>query len=258
MSATSAGAQADAEAVAPSTGSQSLQANESTPLLATRDETSSPPAPPKPRHGRLASLAGLFTGLGAIVAVFLLLPLPVRLASLHEAERNGSGTGGPDDPLVQQGTREAFLIVACLALFSAASVAIGLRHPDNVENKRKRGARRQRLSRTTSGDSATQDDDGREDAEGAREPGQLPSRLSARQARRERLRDRMHAGRGSSTHWAMIRRGLASAGETVVDVGARSLDGFRLAGKDKTGRVALAYLGGALARGVTIGTSEYE
>lgn len=157
---------------------------------------------------------------------------------------------------MQQGTREAFLIVACLALFSAASVAIGLRHPDHVQSKRERGATRQRLSRTASGNSATQEDDEQEEVAGAREPGQLPSRLSARQARRERLRDRMQAGRGSSSPWAVVRRGLAPAADTVVDVGARSLDGFKLAGRDKTGRVALAYLGGALARGVTIGSSE--
>lgn len=184
----------------------------------------------KQRHGRLASLAGTFTGLGAIVAVFALLPLPVWLASLHEAEDGSVGTGGPEDRNVQKATRETFLIVACLALVVAAGVAIGLKDPQKKQEKTSRERSRPgeaELSLPSDGQAAA----------------------TPREARRERLRARQQRTSTSQR--------ISSAKAAVVDVATGSLRGFRLAADDKSGQLTLAYLGGALARGVTLSSSEF-
>ena len=51
---------------------------------------------------------------------------------------------------------------------------------------------------------------------------------------------------------------ISSAKAAVVDVATGSLRGFRLAADDKSGQLTLAYLGGALARGVTLSSSECQ
>lgn len=215
------------------------EASEQTPLLPGRP-ASEEQSRSRPRHGVLASFAGLLTGLGAIVAVFGLLPLPVWLASLHASEGDPSGpqdgNGGPQDPHVQKATRETFLIAACLSLLVAAIVGIGLRDPRNASK------RADRRTATSPPDVEVRDD--------------RPRRIATREARRARLRARLEARAGGGA-FQSVGAARAAMRLSLMDLSHGLFNGFKLAWHDSSGKLALAYVGGGLARGVTIASTVF-
>jgi MFS family permease len=182
--------------------------------------------PKKQSHGRLAALAGLTTGFGALIAVFGLLRLPTFLAGIHD-QRNNSKKESHDDETIRQGTREAFYIVAILALVVAAALSFGLKM-DAPSSKQVSG--RHTLSP--------------EEINGSNLNIAQPS---TREARRLRLRSRLQR-RTEAGSWSNF---LSSIRKLVKGI----LAGFRLAGKD--GNLPLAYIGGGLARASTIATTVF-
>lgn len=187
------------------------------------------------KHGRLAGLAGLSTGLGALVAVFALLRLPVLLAGRHDRDTD------PEeglDPTIRRGTRETYLIVAALALGVAVFLALGLRTDLPYAPSAKKGRRSAESTDLENSDIARH---ASSSAYGAVESSALPD---ARAARRERLKRRL-----ARLSYA------ARARASIFELAHGAVYGFSLAGKNR--RLPLAYFGGALARASTIGTSEY-
>ncbi|KAI9678817.1 MAG: hypothetical protein M1817_005876 [Caeruleum heppii] len=79
-------------------------------------ETSSPSPP------RLAGVVGLFTGLGALLALAVFLPLPARFSQLK-----GVSTA--------QAVADSYYVVGTIALLVSAVCFLGLRHLDGEEEK---------------------------------------------------------------------------------------------------------------------------
>lgn len=183
----------------------------------------------KQSHGRLAALAGLTTGFGALLAVFVLLRLPTILAGIHDQKDKISSLkqNSRDDEAIRQGTREAFYIVAILALIVAAALSFGLKM-DAPSSK-------QVLVRHT----LSQEEPNASNLNIAQP--------SSREARRQRLRSRLQR-RTEAGSWSNFFTGVRKLANGV-------LAGFKLAGKD--GNLPLAYIGGGLARASTIATTVF-
>lgn len=71
---------------------------------------------------RLAGLVGVFTGLGALLALWLFLPLPTRFMNLHGVTKG-------------QAVADSFYVVGTVALFVAAASFIGLGGLQGEEGK---------------------------------------------------------------------------------------------------------------------------
>ncbi|CAO1636692.1 unnamed protein product [Parajaminaea phylloscopi] len=215
--------------------------DETTALLATEAPDTPSPASPQ-RHGRLSSLAGLCTGLGAVVAVFLLLPLPTRLADVHGTSTlygtEHRMSAYQEEEQLLRGTRLAFGIVACLALLVALLLSIGLEDPRGREHRRVPRGEPHRHQ-----DIPDSDGEARTPTTGPSDPSQRSPRAT-RQARRDRLRSRLSSSRRAS--------GVVSFCQAHIET---ILAGFRLAASDSTWTLSLAYLAGALARCVTIAST---
>lgn len=83
-------------------------------LMKPAEASSSPP--------RLAGLVGVFTGLGAILALLVFLPLPARFSQFK-----GIGQG--------QAVADSFYVVGCVALIVAVACFIGLQNLQGEEGK---------------------------------------------------------------------------------------------------------------------------
>lgn len=174
----------------------------------------------------------------------MLLPLPVWLASLHERDRKHPTSsedpgGAVRDPALLQGTREALLIAASISVIVASVVAIGLSEVGSTASSRRRDAAAARRT-----DQQRQEAVANEVEEATTN---VNRRQAARQARRARLRSRLPSGMASRSHQGMRQRFTAAL--------RRPLAGFRMAAQDRTGKLYLAYLSGALARGITIAST---
>jgi hypothetical protein len=203
------------------------QPTESSPLLQRSAE--SPTQKRKGnRHGRLAAVTGLMTGIGALIAVFFLLRLPTLLASIHDRNAPVDLPDDEGDEAIRRGTKEAFYIVSTLSLVVAIVLAFGLKmdSPSNVEASKSRASQ-----------------------EGIDEEEQsisLPATTaSARQARRQRLKQRLDMKSSASG------RLLAGTRSTFTGIFA----GFGLAREDLS--LTLGYLSGGLARACTIATTVF-
>lgn len=169
---------------------------------------------------RLAGLAGLFTGIGALFAVFSLLRLPVLLSRFHHG-----------DPSLSD-LHHSFWIVAGISLLVAVLLGFGLK-PDDGNRKRTR-------SIGVSSASSTGPDYGSTSATESPPVAQDPA---SREARRQRLRSRLQPSR------------LSQVKTSALTLAKGTLSGFNLASQDS--ELVLAYLGGGLARSATIGTTVF-
>lgn len=218
-----------------SVGSES----EETPLLLPPSDVARTSRSPQ-RHGRLSSIAGVCTGLGAVVSVFFLLPLPVWLAGKAKYAPGADGDHDDDgSDNVLRGTRQAFAIVSGLAFLVALLLALGLDQPASAEERkdRVRKHRERQLHRPSATRLPTNDP----------APPPQASTSERRQARRERLRSRLSS---TSMH--------GRSGALVIQIKQHFTSifgGFYLAFADSTGSLWLAYLSGALARCVTIAST---
>lgn len=196
-------------------------ATEETALLGDR-----PRVAVKATHGRLAAMAGLSTGVGALFAVFFLLRLPTWLASLHDRRSTEPDPADGHDEGVRRGTQEAYWIVSLLALVVALVLASGLKM-DRPGQK----------ALITEAEQTVMDD---EDA------AQIAAinHATGREARRLRMK-RRQAKRAAKAN--LLKSKVASLARGMVH-------GFALVKEDR--QLALAYLGGALARACTIATSK--
>lgn len=208
------------------------------------------------RHGRVAAVAGVFTGLGALVAVFVLVRLPQKLADYLEdydpsATSNttssyGHKDGPPTDLDLRRATVATFWLVAALALLVAATTALGLKQQRPVTQRLGAADALEWRNQRRQEDCALHD---------------------SRQARRARLRQRLE--RRSQANWSNVFRAH------VLRFLSASIGGFRMVGPVRTRGAAIedpeslktrrrlalelrmAYLGGALARAFTIGTTAF-
>ena len=104
------------------------------------------------RNGRISGLVGLCTGVGALVAVFVLLPLPNRLAesfSLYNAAT------APTYSSLQQGIRQGFYITGALAIAISLVLFVGLKSATPEQSIVKRLSRRQHFEGEGSADPST-------------------------------------------------------------------------------------------------------
>ncbi|KAI9670953.1 MAG: hypothetical protein M1831_005038 [Alyxoria varia] len=76
---------------------------------------------PKSRTSQIAGIVGMFTGLGALIALGLFLPLPAKF------EKAGHAPG--------QAIKESFYVVGSIAFAVALSCALGLRNLKSEEHK---------------------------------------------------------------------------------------------------------------------------
>lgn len=186
-------------------------------------------APIKASHGRLAAMAGLSTGVGALFAVFFLLRLPTWLASIHDRKSDEPDPSDGHDEGVRKGTREAYWIVSFLALVVAVLLAFGL--------KMDRPEERDRQLHTEARAVAAAEEDAAQVA--------AINSATGREARRLRMK-RRQAKRSARANTIKLK---------VVRLSRGMIDGFTLVRQDK--QLALAYLGGALARACTIATTVF-
>lgn len=217
------------------------------------------------RHGRVAAVAGVFTGLGALVAVFVLVRLPQKLADYLEdydpsatsitTSSYGHKDGPPTDLDLRRATVATFWLVAALALLVAATTALGLKQQRPVT---------QRLG---AADALERRNQRRQEDYGALHDSTIALAEDSRQARRARLRQRLE--RRSQANWTNVVRAY------VLQFISASIGGFRMVGPVRSRGVAsedaesletrhrlalelrMAYLGGALARAFTIGTTAF-
>ncbi|PWN47414.1 hypothetical protein IE53DRAFT_390453 [Violaceomyces palustris] len=230
------------------------------------------------RHGRLAALAGFFTGLGALISVFGLLRLPALIArslETDEVDRGGREADGKDpDRELRIGTIASLWIVAGFAVLVSILLFFGLKGRErgvSEKNKRRR-------------DTAWEGEDpGGSTSYGSGVGSDARRGGASREERRRRLR-RMRDQR--------LRQSFAVRFRTVSQLYLQnSLLGFRLAGRVRTKRIdptndideetgagastarsdhqvtllrtdlsrelRLAYLGGSLARAFTIATTAF-
>lgn len=211
---------------------------------------------PKCRHGRVAAVAGVFTGLGALMAVFVLIRLPEKIADYLEHHEpalllHKANEGLPGDKLIRRATIVTFWLVAALALLTASVTAIGLKQPkgsprrfSTAEARFQRSGQRQQDYGTLLDSTIAIADD-------------------SRQARRARMRERQQ--RRTHAAWANVIR------LHLYRFLSASVGGFRMAGplrrtanvetteldKRLAWELRVAYLGGALARAFTIGTTAF-
>ncbi|SPO20755.1 uncharacterized protein UTRI_00231 [Ustilago trichophora] len=214
----------------------------------------------KRRHGRVAAIAGVFTGLGALVAVFVLVRLPQKIAEYFEDHDSASlalathdhKKDAEGDLMLRRATVATFWLVAALALLVAATTAVGLRQRTNTP------------PRLSAADALEQRSQRRQQEDyGALHDSTIALAEDTRQARRARLRQRME--RRSQSAWTNVIR------SHVRHFISASIGGFRMVGPVRWSedaeetkaqhRLALelrmAYLGGALARAFTIGTTAF-
>lgn len=206
------------------------------------------------RHGRAAAIAGVFTGIGALIAVFVLVRLPEKIANYleqHETVTHDSDNKTPDDKTIHRGTVGTFYLVAAIALLTASATALGLKEPK----------RNSRLARAS--DALLQRSRQRQEDYGALHDSTIAIAEDTRQARRARLRQRQQ--RRERTSWASLIR------SHVRRFVSSYVGGFRMAGPVRRGQDAeaiklrqrlawelrVAYVGGALARAFTIGTTAF-
>ncbi|KAN0066092.1 hypothetical protein ACQY0O_000185 [Thecaphora frezii] len=200
------------------------------------------------RHGRFAAVAGVFTGFGALVAVFGLVRLPQALASYFDRRIDRPDDAPRSDLSIRRATTATFFIAAVLALLVAFVAALGLRSP--AEKPVAHRACRQAPYRIT---------DAGAGAYGTLQDSTITIQSDSREARRSRLRERLR-GRERAGWGPTARR-------TLRDFVGKSIVGFRLAGSvpraadrnlgDLAWELRMAYLGGALARACTIGTTAF-
>ncbi|SPC65220.1 uncharacterized protein UHOD_00306 [Ustilago sp. UG-2017b] len=215
------------------------------------------------RHGRVAAVAGVFTGLGSLIAVFVLVRLPQKLADyLEDYDPSTTSTpthehkdGPPTDLDLRRATVATFLLVAALALLVAATTALGLKQTQPT---------RQRLG---AADALERRNQQRQEDYGALRDSMIGLADDTRQARRARLRYRLE--RQSQANWTNVIRAH------VLRFMIASIGGFRMVAPVRSGGAAsedtewlktrhrlalelrMAYLGGALARAFTIGTTAF-
>ncbi|SJX60226.1 uncharacterized protein SRS1_11540 [Sporisorium reilianum f. sp. reilianum] len=210
----------------------------------------------KSQHGRVAAIAGVFTGLGALIAVFVLVRLPEKIASYLEEHSpanppHASNANTPGDVAIRRATIATFWLVAALALLIASVTALGLKQPKS------------RSRRLDAADALSQSSRRRQQDYGALYDSTIALAEDSRQARRARLRQRQQ------------RRLQASLGNVIRSHVRRftvaSIGGFRMVGPVRKGadssamrtqkrlaqELRMAYLGGALARAFTIGTTAF-
>ncbi|GAC96733.1 hypothetical protein PHSY_004317 [Pseudozyma hubeiensis SY62] len=215
-----------------------------------------PKAGQRRRHGRAAAIAGVFTGIGALIAVFVLVRLPEKIANYLEQRETAIWSHdphykAPDDKAIHRGTVGTFYLVAALALLTASATALGLKEP-------KRHSRR-----ATRADALLHRSRQRQEDYGALHDSTIAIAEDTRQARRARLRQRQQ--RREQTSWTNLIR------SHVRRFVSASVGGFRMAGPVRRGQDAdtiklhqrlawelrVAYVGGALARAFTIGTTAF-
>lgn len=198
--------------------------SETEPLLGERSQAERSKQK-KQSHGRLAALTGITTGFGALLAVFVLLRLPTILAGIHDRKDAilFSKHENHDDEAIRQGTKEAFYIVAVLALIIAAALSFGLKM-DAPSSKQTDAPEETNANNTD-----------------------INTPSNTREARRQRLRSRLQRRRESNS-WSTFLAGVRKLANGI-------LAGFRLARKD--GNLPLAYIGGGLARASTIATTVF-
>ncbi|UZJ51422.1 hypothetical protein CBS101457_000742 [Exobasidium rhododendri] len=200
--------------------------SESTSLLEATTGSQAAPSRQCSRHGRLAALTGLMTGVGALIAVFFLLRLPILLASLYDRNAPPELPGDGGDEAVRRGTKEAFYIVSALAALVAIALSFGLKmdKPNSTSSPLIR-----RESEETSLEQDTANDS-------------IPT---TREARRQRLKRRLQSRSSASKRLIQVTRTIFSG----------IFAGFQLAGKDSS--LSLGYLSGGLARACTIATTVF-
>ncbi len=153
----------------------------------------------KKRHGRVAAIAGVFTGIGALISVFVLVRLPQKIAEYLERQtesilaltKKHEDEHAHDDLILRRATVASFWLVAALALLVAAVTALGLRqnkatrNPHAVDGLERRSQRQQRDY-------------------GALHDSTIALADDTRQARRARLRQRLD--RRSQESWTNVIR----------------------------------------------------
>lgn len=177
-------------------------------------------APSKSFHGRLAALAGVSTGFGALLSVFVLLRLPTLLARLHD------GKSHQKDKALQQGMRESFIIVSVLAVIVAIALGLTLRMDKPLLRRR---------------ESSTVQEENLDEA---------PSSSvtpSSREERRQRMKSRLRNNRSRTVGLQLV--------QGVFQLARGSIAGFSLASRNMD--LTLAYIGGGLARACTIATTVF-
>ena len=210
------------------------------------------------RQGRVAAIGGLFTGLGALVAVFVLVRLPENIAGYIEKRAPVHGepdARGPDDLAIRRAMVATFWLVAALALLVASITALGLKQPKSS------------AQRLAGADALSQPSRRRRQDYGALHDSTIALAEDSRQARRARLRQRQE--RRAQTSWTYVARSHA---KRFV---AACIGGFRMVWPVRTNanssddaessrqhrrlaqELRMAYLGGALARAFTIGTTAF-
>lgn len=212
------------------------QPNERTALLDTADvderegNSAARPQQRKPTHGRLAALAGLSTGCGALLAVFFLLRLPTILARLHDRKVAPSLPDNDKvlDEAVRRGTREAFYIVSALAIAVAIALSAALKMD-----------RQSGEADVSDSDDATQSGNMEHNFDAGASP---------REERRRRMKLRLRRRDGSESRTGRLLQG-------VTRLCRGTMAGFSLASREAD--LPLAYLGGALARACTIATTVF-
>ncbi|CDR98635.1 hypothetical protein [Sporisorium scitamineum] len=239
---------------------ESVDGEEDHHLLGRQVDESGQSPKHKSRHGRVAAIAGVFTGLGALVAVFVLVRLPEKIANYLEQHAPGNSSldfksGAPEDMAIRRATIATFWLVAALALLTASITALGLKQSKS------------RSRRLGAADSLTQASRRRQQDYGALHDSTIALAEDSRQARRARLRQRQE------------RRSQASLANVIRTHVRRfivaSIGGFRMIGpvckltsssddaestrsrQQLAQELRMAYLGGALARAFTIGTTAF-
>ncbi|TKY90432.1 hypothetical protein EX895_000430 [Sporisorium graminicola] len=240
--------------------SQGAEGEQERHLLESRRSENGHSIKQRNRHGRVAAIAGVFTGLGALVAVFVLVRLPATIAEYLEQHSPANPShdldgGARGDVAIRRATVATFWLVAALALLVASITALGLKQPKS---------RRRRLE---AAGVLTQSSRRHQQDYGALHDSTIALAEDSRQARRARLRQRQERRSQASLTNAIrshVRRFVVA-----------SIGGFRLVGPvgkladspdgDETLRsrkqlaqeLRMAYLGGALARAFTIGTTAF-
>lgn len=227
---------------------EALLGSQSSRILARRDLG-------KRRHGRVAAIAGVFTGLGALFAVFVLVRLPQKIAEYLESRdgfnftlfSNSHDKDATNDLTLRRATVATFYLVAALALLVAATTALGLRQQVPTSSRR------------NAAEALSYRSQHRQDGDyGALHDSTIALADDTRQARRARLRQRLE--RRSQATWANVIRAHV---RTFISA---SIGGFRMVGPRRSGdsrrrklalELRMAYLGGALARAFTIGTTAF-
>ncbi len=225
--------------------------SEETPLLgstaAAQQESSSTSS------GRLASVAGVFTGVGALIAVFGLLRLPPVLAGWMDesivARKPAAGPrpSSPDDATLLLGIRYTLGLSAASSLVIALLLRFTLpaKPPSVMEQGQAVFAESAEPEDPEPTPSAAAEAAFAES--GGRTRRRLTQSLSLqggdRQARRQRLRARI------------ARRQETSFRAQLLKLARGLFEGIVVARRSRT--LVIAYIGGAMARATTVGTTAF-